>query len=279
MEALAGALRRRERNGVVWYDFPALTAAGAVIASVASRHGGVSEGSFASLNLSYAVGDEAGRVRENRHRLAEAVGFAEDGIVCAAQVHGHRVVYVDRQSAGAGYVGHETAIRDADGLITDQPGLTLWLGFADCVPVLAYDPRRRAVGIAHAGWRGTLAGIARELVVSLQTRLGCRVADLLVGVGPSIGPCCYAVGPDVIGAFQATWRDVDGLFAPGPGDTLHLDLWEANRRLLIGAGVPAENVLIARQCTACHVNEFFSHRAQHGRAGRIAAVIGMPEGG
>ncbi len=279
MEASAGVLSRRERNGVVWYEFPALTATGDVVASVASRHGGVSDGSFASLNLSFAVGDEADRVRENRRRLAQAVGFREDGAVCAAQVHGRRVVYVDRQSAGAGYDRRETAIPDADGLITDQPGLTLWLGFADCAPVLAYDPRRGAVGIAHAGWRGTLAGIARELVASLETRLGCRASDLLVAIGPSIGPCCYAVGADVIRAFKTDWPSVDGLFVDGSGGTLHLNLWEANRRLLIDAGVPAENVLISRQCTACHVNEFFSHRAQRGRAGRFAAVIGLQEGG
>lgn len=279
MKASAEVLTRRERNGVAWFACPGLGAPDKVVAAVSSRHGGVSVDSFASLNLSYAVGDDAARVRENRRRFAEAIGISEPRVVCAAQVHGNRVVYADERNAGAGYERRETAIPDADGLITDRPGVALWLGFADCVPILAYDPERRAVGIAHAGWRGTLGCIARELVESMEARLGSRRSDLNLVVGPSIGPCCYEIGQDVRNAFEQSWDDVDGLFLAGENGKQRLDLWEANRRLLLRAGVPASNVLVSARCTACNETDFFSHRAQRGRAGRFAAVIALPGGG
>lgn len=264
---------RQVERGVVWYAFESLGAPSEVLAASSTRHGGVSEGGFASLNLGFDLGDAPEKVRENRRRFAEALGFEESKAICAAQVHGNRVVYVDEASTGAGYETPATALPDIDGLVADRPGLTLWLRFADCVPILAYDPVRPAVGIAHAGWRGTLGGIATGLVEALR-QLGSRPEDLRVAIGPSIGPCCYEVGPDLVAAFGSARDDADELFYPSASGR-RLDLWEANRRLLVRAGVPAEQIAGGGQCTACQVDEFFSHRAQNGHAGRIAAVIGL----
>jgi len=270
---------RRERHGIIWYAFESLGQPGEVVAVVSTRHGGVSAGSLGSLNLSYAIGDDPERVRENRRRFAGAIGVEPSAVVCAAQVHGNRVASVDENSAGAGFDDRETAVPDVDGLVTDRPGLALWLGFADCVPILAYDPARPAVGIAHAGWRGTLAGVATELVSTMVRRFGTQPADLRVAIGPSIGPCCYTVGSDLVATFDRGCDASEDLFSIGADGRQRLDLWEANRRLLLRAGVAAERISSTDLCTACRASEFFSHRAQNGRAGRIAAVIALRNGG
>lgn len=275
--ALSADLIERERDGVRWYEFPRFQSA-RVRAVISSRRGGVSRGPFASLNLSFAVGDDPARVRENRRRFVDATGLDEARIICAEQVHQERVAYVDERSAGAGYRDRASAIAGVDGLITDRPGLGLWLAFADCVPILAFDPVRPAIGIAHAGWRGTLAGIARTLVEAMVEQLGTHVADLQLAIGPSIGPCCYVVGDEVVAAFRQTWSDAPSLFVGG-GPSPRLDLWEANHWLLRQAGISEQQISVARLCTFCHVDRFFSHRAQAGTAGRIAAAIALNPGG
>lgn len=272
----------REDQKARWHTFANLSHDGNVVAAVSTRHGGVSVGSLESLNLSFAVGDEPSNVRENRRRFSSAIGIDDSRVVCAEQVHGSQVSYVDESHLGAGYACRESAVPGIDGMITDRPGVALWLGFADCVPVLAYDPVRRAIGIAHAGWRGTLARIAVRLVDAMSERLGSRPSDLRVAIGPSIGPCCYAVGPDVVGSFERQWDSVEELFVVDPVSEgcQRLNLWEANRRLLVGAGVLDRRITVSARCTACQADQFFSHRAQSGRAGRIASVIALvPKGG
>ena len=272
----------REQQSIRWHAFAELGDRDGVVAAVSTRPGGVSVGPFESLNLSFAVGDDPTNVRENRRRFSTAVGIDDSRIVCAEQVHGSQVAYVDERNLGAGYTCRETAIPGVDGMVTDRPGVALWLSFADCVPVLAYDPVRVAIGIAHAGWRGTLAGISVRLVEAMSEQFGSNRSDLRVGIGPSIGPCCYAVGPEVVGDFEREWDSVEGLFPvdSGPVGPRRLNLWEANRRLLVGAGVLDRRIAVSARCTACQSGQFFSHRAQHGRAGRIAGVISLaPEGG
>jgi len=277
METFSDPLIKREKSGVLWYDFGSLIG-DAVQAAVSTRRGGVSDGSFASLNLSYSVGDDPLRVRENRRRFAQAIGLDEARVTCAQQVHDNRIIYVGGGATGAGYERHETAIPGVDGMVTDRPGIGLWLMFADCVPVLAYDEVRSAVGIAHAGWRGTLAGIARVLVETMASHFGSCPSDLRLAIGPSIGPCCYTVGPEVEDAFCHAWGDAGHIFRTDDRGR-RLDLWEANRWLLTQSGVPLERIAVAGRCTRCSSDEFFSHRGQQGRAGRIAAVIALRPGG
>ncbi|MDO9066744.1 MAG: peptidoglycan editing factor PgeF, partial [Chloroflexota bacterium] len=157
-------------------------------------------------------------------------------------------------------------------------GAMLAMRFADCVPVLLCDPIHEAVGLAHAGWRGSAAGIASRTVRAMAQAFGTRPPDLLAGIGPSIGRCCYEVGHPVIQHFSAHfpwWREV----VAGHTGRLHLDLWEANRRQLLDAGLPAEQIAVAGICTACHTEDFYSHRREHGQeagaTGRFTAVIGL----
>jgi YfiH family protein len=227
-----------------------------VVHGVTSRAGGVSLGRCESLNVSYSVGDTRDNVDENLRRAAEAVGSESDALFSAYQVHGRQVSVVER----------ETAPRpQCDVLLTRRPDKTLMLRFADCTPVLLADTRMAAVAVVHAGWRGSAVRAAGAAVTAMAEAFDSRPADLVAGVGPAIGPCCYTVGADVVSAF---W-DRPGLFRNG-----RLDLWEANREALVEAGVPAEQIEVSGVCTRCHAERFFSHRANQSHpAGRFAALI------
>ncbi len=226
---------------------------------------GISDRSFGSVQYRGSPG---------RSGLAAALGIPEDALVPTKQVHRAEVVHVPGPAYGRWTEGH-----GADGLITDRPGVYLLGFFADCVPVLVYDPQRRAVGLAHAGWRGTLLGIARRLVGEMAVSFGTRPEELFVGLGPAVGPCCYEVGEEVLRAIEA-WKSASDLLRPGRPGHAYLDLWEANRRMLLEAGVRPDRIEVARICTACNVGRFFSFRGEGRVNGLFGAVIGLrPEDG
>ena len=248
-------------NTVVTYTFDSL--AGLPLrAHVSTRHGGVSPEPWRSLNFSVLRGDEPQRVRANRARLAEAVGVDAADFVTCRQMHGTGIAKVDWTDAG-------TMKDHCDGLVTDAPGLPLFLVFADCVPVLLFDPAHRALGVCHAGWRGTVNGAAAAALWTMQAAYDTDPAQVVACIGPSIGPASYAVGEDVIALAHAKLPDAEQLFSYPNGLTgqAHFDLWEANRRQLIAAGVPADAVEVAGIDTATHTDDFFSHRAEKGRCG------------
>ncbi len=259
-------------------------------AGFSRRLGGVTHG-FAEvkedglLNLGFVPHDEESAVEENRRRLLRAMddirADAAEGtgwrLVVAKQVHG-----VEVRKVTAGTI--EEAMADgrgrweADGLVTDVPGVLLGVGAADCVPVLVADRRLRVVGAFHAGWRGTAAGMAGTGVARMQAAFGTRAEDCVAALGPSIGACCYEVGAEVRDAFERR-RDGSGLATEHDG-RWRLDLWEANRRQLVEAGVPATAVTVLGECTSCSRDEagrrrYFSHRAEKGLAGRMLGVIGV----
>jgi YfiH family protein len=238
------------------FRFSNLASLPGVVHAVTTRAGGVSEGRCASLNVSYSVGDEASNVDENLQRAAETVGSRREDLFAAYQVHGREVTLVEAQTEPR---------PKCDVLISRTPDKTLMLRYADCTPVLLADPRTRAVAVVHAGWRGSAVRAAAAAVEALGSAFGARPDDIVAGVGPAIGPCCYEVGGDVFEAFG----DRPHLFADRK-----LDLWEANRQALVDAGVPAANIEVAAICTRCESERFFSHRANGGQpAGRFAALI------
>jgi YfiH family protein len=243
--------------------FPVLAAVPGVRHGVSGRAGGVSEGDWASLNVSYTVGDETERVEENLCRLTAAVGHTSDDLFPAYQVHGTTTIVVESDAEPRPH---------ADALVTRQPGRVLMLRYADCVPVLLADSRGKAVGVAHAGWRGTAAGVVKSAVAAMSAAFGCPPGDLVAAIGPSIGPCCYEVGDDVVGAFtDRAWA-----LRAREGHRPHLDLWELNRRALLDAGVPAHQINLAAVCTQCHQDEFFSYRAARGGpSGRFAEIVAL----
>jgi YfiH family protein len=245
-------------------------------------------------NLSFAVDDEPAAVRGRRRALAEALEIEPSQLVCAQQVHGGLVARIGIGDRERGAWSRDDAVAGVDALITDEPGVFAMLLFADCVPILIVDPRRRAVGLAHAGWQGTARGIAARTVEAMVAELGSDPADLRAAIGPAIGACCYEVSDEVAAAVLAATAPGGEGRAPAPPrpeagseegaapivrdgrrGRPHVDLVAANRAQLWMAGLRPENVEVSADCTSCRVDRYFSHRAERGRAGRHAAILGL----
>lgn len=260
-----------EKSRLIWRS-KLLSEVRGVIHGVSTRLGGVSLPPFATLNLGLHTGDRADDVIENRRRFLERLGVALDVSIWAEQVHGAGVARVSGESAGRGARLYDDSIPGVDALVTTDPGLVLAANFADCVPILIASRDGRGVAIAHAGWRGTIAGVGPKSVEALEA-LGIAPRDLVVALGPSIQECCYQVSQELFDRFskeigsEAVGRTRSGRPA--------LALSRANRKLLIGAGVASEAIEISSYCTACRTDLFFSHRAEKGVTGRIAAAIGV----
>lgn len=261
---------RRHRAGINVWQVDSWTDLD-VLHGFSDRVGGVSKGPYSSLNVGLHVGDEPADVIENRRRLCRALGIELETLVVGEQVHGVEVSVVTADEKGRGALTLTDVVPGVDALVCDTPGVALFAMYADCVPVFLYDPRRRAVGLAHAGWKGTAAGIARRTVETMTDAFGCRPSDILAAVGPSIGPCCYEVCPEVAERFEGE----DPGLVRGNGQRRRIDLWAANEKQLTEAGIAAGNIATARLCTRCLGETFFSHRGENGRTGRMAAVIGL----
>lgn len=242
--------------------FPGLSA------GFTSRIGGVSKAPLDELNCALHVGDDPAAVRENRRRVALAAGFAPQAWTCAEQVHGSRVHVVRAEERGAGFASRETAIAGADALVTDRADILLIAFYADCVPIFMLDPDSRAIALVHAGWRGTALNIVSRTAETMQRVFGSRPERLLAAVGPAIGACCYEVDRHV----------VEQIGAPAPARKANgrymLDLKDINRQFMIRAGLLPINIEVSGYCTSCSTDRFFSHRAENGRTGRMAAWIG-----
>lgn len=262
-----------------YYSFESLVAHG-LRHAVFGRVGGVSISPWESLNVGHKVGDDPQAVAENHRIIYETLGLADNRVVTCQQIHGDRVVAVRAGDGGRTF--------DAtDGLVCDVPDLALMMRFADCVPVLLYVPSRSAIGLAHAGWRGTVAKVVTKTAQAIIERYGCRPDDMLAAIGPSIGPCCYEVGEEVVALARDAFPDA-GVLTERNGRH-YFDLWLANAWQLRQLGVHA--IEVAGVCTACHSDTFYSHRKSghrksghqtkgpgghgpKGSTGRFAVVIG-----
>ncbi|HUX55211.1 MAG TPA: peptidoglycan editing factor PgeF [Williamwhitmania sp.] len=262
---------RTFQNGIPVHRFNNLSRFPELVHFVTTRHGGVSQGGDASLNLGFHKTDSDANVRENRLRLAAAVNIPIDNFTHQIQVHSANVTVVDNILRGAGTLAQETAIQQNDALITCEMDICLVTKSADCVPILFYDPAERIAAAVHAGWRGMVQNIAGKTVEEMVLNFGCNPCNILVGIGPANGPCCYEVGPDVEEAVAKIFPNMDGLLVKGKGLRRHLNQWEANRRQLIQAGIPMQNIEVAELCTQCHGDEFYSARLGH--TGRFVAGI------
>lgn len=258
--------RLARKGGIEYYEAAELAELDFVAHGFCTRLGGVSRGTFASLNAGFLVGDRQEDVRQNLERVGEAFAVPQGQLLLMGQVHADRVCVIDGgQTPGE-------LVPECDGLITARTGLALGIRTADCVPLLFVDPVRRVIGAAHAGWRGTALGIAAKMVGLFAENFRSRAEDLLIAIGPAIGPCCYQVDAPV----------QESLCARGEGASLRpcrqegrwmLDLVLANRLQLLGRGVPEESILSSGICTACRPDQFFSHRASGGTAGRLINIL------
>lgn len=262
------------KGEVVYLTFPRLEETGAVLHGFTTRLGGVSKGDCSSMNLSFSRGDEEAAVYENYCRIAEAVGFSSESVVCSDQTHTTNVRRVGKEEKGCGLYSPRP-YQDVDGLITNEPGVTLATFYADCVPLYLLDPVKKAVGLSHSGWRGTTRKIGKVTVEAMEREFGSRPEDILAVIGPSICQDCYEVSEDVAEAFReaylpAVWKR---LLLKKENGKYQLNLWEACRENFLEAGIPEDNIVMPEICTCCNPSFLFSHRASKGKRGNLAAFL------
>jgi YfiH family protein len=257
---------RRQYNGIVFYQFESLARHHDVIHAVFTRLGGTSSGPFRSLNVGNLVGDDPAAVRANHKAILQALDVRAGQVVTAHQVHGERVACVGSAQGGK-------LVPATDGLFSRTRGIVLLLRFADCLPLMLYDPPRQVIALTHAGWRGCLAGIVANTVSGMQHTFGCNPGDMLAGLGPTIGLCCYQVGDEVAARVEESFGSDHGLLSRRPGGNTYFDLPAAVHSQLLQAGV--RRIEASGLCTCCESDEFFSHRGTRGNTGRFAAVLGL----
>jgi polyphenol oxidase len=262
------------KNNLKLARFKNLTGYPELFHCVTTRAGGESAVPFAGLNLGAHAGDSEGAVLANYEALSRALDFDLQKVITSHQVHGSEIACVAElpQRMNPFPFGH--ALEGYDGFITALPGISLMVRVADCVPVILYAPEKKTVSVVHAGWRGTAAGIVKKAAGLMVAQYGCDVSSIVAGIGPAIGPCCYEVKGEVAESFRPLPGSSRFLFQEAP-DIFTLDLQEANRQQLIGAGLPPEHIEMSWLCTACNLDLFFSHRGEQGKTGRFALVAGL----
>lgn len=263
----AQSTRLHEVEGVPFLTFSKLEEAG-VTHGFSTRLGGVSEGIFASMNLSYNRGDEKAAVDENYRRMGKAIGFTPDQLVFSNQVHDTKIKMVTKGDCRKVMTG-------MDGLMTDEKGICLVTSYADCVPLFFYDPIKRVVAVSHSGWKGTVNRMGKKTVEKMESVYGSKAEDIIAAIGPSICQKCYEISEDVAIQFADTfpkeWYDT---FMVDKGNGKYqLDLWKVNEYILLDAGILREHLDITDLCTCCNPELLFSHRASKGKRGNLAGFI------
>ncbi|WP_025845037.1 peptidoglycan editing factor PgeF [Brevibacillus agri] len=249
-----------------------------LVAGFTVRLGGESEEPYGSFNMGLHVGDDPAHVIANRKKLAEHVGMPFEAWTCADQVHGNRVCQVTAGGAGKESLGD--VIAATDGLFTQQKGVLLTSFYADCVPLYFLDPASGAIGLAHAGWKGTVGRIAEEMVKALQTHYKAKPGDIRVAIGPSIGGCCYEVDERIMTQVRTSAENWKTAVSASTEGKYMLDLRQLNTEILREAGISRANMLVTDWCTSCRTDLFFSHRKEAGpgkMTGRMASYIGWKE--
>ena len=264
----------KQVGDVLYLSYSLLEQTGIVNHGFSTRIGGVSEGIFSSMNLSFSRGDDEERVRENFKRMTEAIGAEPDSLVFAAQTHTTNVRKVTAEDKGKGIV-YPLDYQDVDGLITNESGICLTTFYADCVPLFFIDPVHKAIGLSHSGWRGTVGKMGQETLRRMKEEYGTDAKDVIAAVGPSICQDCYEVSEDVIEKFKEAFDEIHWgeLFYEEENRKFQLNLWKANEIILLEAGVPKENIAVTNVCTNCNSDVLFSHRATKGQRGSLAAFM------
>lgn len=258
-------MQRHVVNSLSYYTFESLDDSGSIIHGISTRHGGVSPAPFHTLNLGRTVGDDPRHVATNLQHWHAALAMDASATVHAVQAQADSVAVVQSSHRG-------TWVPGVDALLTVERGLPMMMRFADCVPVLLYDPRHHAIGVVHAGWRGTVLKIVTLAAQAMFASFDTRPRDLIAGVGPSIGPCCYRIGDDVIARVRETFHDLADELLTSQNGAVYLNLWQANALQLRALGV--EKIEVAGICTAEHTEDFYSARAEN-KTGRFSAIIAL----
>ena len=259
-----------------YLEYPLFQETGIVTSAFSTRLGGVSEGYYSSLNLSFDRGDDPARVLENFKRIGASMGVAVEDMVLSKQTHTTNVRVVTAEDKGKGIM-QERNYTDVDGMITNVPGICLVTSYADCVPLYFVDPVKKAIGLSHSGWRGTVGKIGKNTVQLMQENFGSKPEDLLAAVGPSVCMDCYEVSEDVIEQFKEVfekkyWED---LFYKKENGKYQLNLWKANELIFLESGILPEHMAITNVCTHCNSKILYSHRTMGNNRGNLCAFLAL----
>lgn len=272
----SGTTELKEKNHVPYIQFKNLSATGIVKHGFSTRKGGVSTGIFSSMNLNFKRGDDPDAVMENYRRMAAALNMRVEDMVLSDQTHTTNVRVITEEDRGKGILKPQD-YSDVDGMITNVPGIVLVTSYADCVPLYFVDPVRKAIGLSHSGWKGTVGHIGQKTVWKMHEVYGSEPKDIVAAIGPSICQSCYEVSDDVAEAFRANFtadEAADILLDKGNGK-YQLDLWKANWYVLTDAGILPEHLSVTDLCTACHPDFLWSHRKTNGQRGGLSAFLSL----
>ena len=272
----SGTTELKEKNHVPYIQFKNLSATGIVKHGFSTRKGGVSTGIFSSMNLNFKRGDDPDAVMENYRRMAAALNMRVEDMVLSDQTHTTNVRVITEEDRGKGILKPQE-YSDVDGMITNVPGIVLVTSYADCVPLYFVDPVRKAIGLSHSGWKGTVGHIGQKTVWKMHEVYGSEPKDIVAAIGPSICQSCYEVSDDVAEAFRANFtadEAADILLDKGNGK-YQLDLWKANWYVLTDAGILPEHLSVTDLCTACHPDLLWSHRKTNGQRGGLSAFLSL----
>lgn len=260
----------RIQNGVPFLSYPLIEGTGIVRHGFSTRLGGVSKGYCATMNISITRGDDPEAVTENKRRIAGAIGVSPGDMTFTHQTHTTNVAVVRKEDRGGRFM-------DTDGMVTNVPGICLVTFYADCVPLFFVDPVRKAIGLSHSGWRGTVGKIGRVTVERMKKEYGTDPGDVIAAVGPSICQDCYEVSEDVIQEFREAFEEDrwSELFYQKENGKYQLNLWRANEVIFLEAGIKKEHIAVTNVCTHCNPKILFSHRATGGKRGNLSAFLAL----
>ena len=269
-------MRIKENKGVTWLSYQAFEQFPDIVHAFSTRLGGVSQGIYSSMNLSFTRGDEDAAVHENYRRLAEAVGFSAEDIVTSDQTHTANVRVITEEDRGNG-ITKPRPYTDVDGMVTNVPGLVLATFYADCVPLYFVDPVKKVIGLSHSGWRGTVARMGKCTLEAMRREYGTKAADVYCAIGPSICQDCYEVSEDVIKKFRENYDENlwPEIFYQKENGKYQLNLWKANESVFLESGILPEHIAVTNVCTHCNPDILFSHRTTGNERGTLSAFLAL----
>lgn len=273
MQFSSNTMRLNNADTVPYLTYNSLSEIKFINHAFSTRLGGVSEGIFSSMNMAFNRGDDPDRVSENYKRICNSAGFEFESLTASAQDHHTYVRAVTKADRGVG-IYKPRDMESVDALITNESGVTLVTYYADCTPLFFVDVNKKAIGLAHAGWRGTVGRIGEKVVEKMTALYGTDPADIVAAIGPAISVCCYEVDTPCAERFLAmTDLETDKFVFPKGGEKFMLNLLECNRQILISAGVKPENITLSDLCTNCNSDLLWSHRATKGDRGTMSAFM------
>ncbi|HOQ15952.1 MAG: peptidoglycan editing factor PgeF [Epulopiscium sp.] len=268
---LSNQLSFHNKNDLYYITFPAFDASQQVRHCFSTRLGGLSQGPYQSLNLGLGRGDDDEKVYGNYKLLCEAIGINHEKLIFTNQIHDNHIKIIRKEDLEK--YNMKNWVKGTDGLVTNIPNVPLVTLYADCVPLFFLDTKKKVIGLAHAGWRGTVKKIALRMIEIFINEFNSNPKDILAAIGPSIGKCCFEVDFSVADAFQKAFKNTHKIIFPIENEKFMIDLWEANKEALTEGGLPLSNITVTDLCTKCHHDIFFSYRADKGQTGRLAAVM------